>query len=272
MSKSINFKGSGGRMGLKISDIPLNDDSDNDEDLDENSSNGGDSYYGGSREGGDSDSDDEEEPSQNLKIDTGKIKPKIRIEEDNGDEDDDDGDDDDDDDEVIEKIDGDIEDVDVEGEELNIDQINDIENDLNEDDDEDEDEEEPEDFYLQKFNSEMNKNYIEDFHPECVSNNYAEVLNLSKVVRDIKNNIIDDLHKTIPFLTKYEKTKILGQRAKQINNGAKIFVKSSENIIDGYLIAIMELEQKRIPFIIRRPVPGGGCEYWKVADLENIAF
>ena len=127
-------------------------------------------------------------------------------------------------------------------------------------------------YCLQKFNSEMNKNYIEDFHPECVSNNYAEVLNLSKVVRDIKNNIIDDLHKTIPFLTKYEKTKILGQRAKQINNGAKIFVKSSENIIDGYLIAIMELEQKRIPFIIRRPVPGGGCEYWKVADLENIAF
>ena len=34
MSKSINYKGSGGRMGLKISDIPLNDDSDNDEDLD----------------------------------------------------------------------------------------------------------------------------------------------------------------------------------------------------------------------------------------------
>ena len=90
--------------------------------------------------------------------------------------------------------------------------------------------------------------------------------------KNILENIAKTPKKTIPFLTKYEKTKILGQRAKQINNGAKIFVKSSENIIDGYLIAIMELEQKRIPFIIRRPVPGGGCEYWKVADLENIAF
>jgi DNA-directed RNA polymerase I, II, and III subunit RPABC2 len=257
MNKSTNYNG---RMGLKISE-PLNDDSDNDED----SSNDGDSYYGGSREGNDS---DDEEPQQNLKVDTGMIKPKIIIDQDNIDEEDDD---DDDGDDVIEKIDGDMEDVDVEGEELNIDQINDIENDLNEDNDDD-DEDEPEDFYLQKFNSEMNKNYIVDYHPECVSNNYAEVLNLSKVVRDIKNNIIDDLHKTLPFLTKYEKTKILGQRAKQINNGAKIFVKSDENIIDGYLIAIMELEQKRIPFIIRRPVPGGACEYWKVADLENIAF
>ena len=265
MNKSTNYNG---RMGLKISDIPLNDDSDNDNDNDDDSSNDGDSYYGGSREGDDSD-DEEPEPQQNLKVDTGMIKPKIIIDQDNVDEEEDD----DEEDDVIEKIDGDMEDVDVEGEELNIDQINDIENDLNEDnDDDDDDEDEPEDFYLQKFNSEMNKNYIVDYHPECVSNNYSEVLNLSKVVRDIKNNIIDDLHKTLPFLTKYEKTKILGQRAKQINNGAKIFVKSDENIIDGYLIAIMELEQKRIPFIIRRPVPGGACEYWKVADLENIAF
>ena len=138
-----------------------------------------------------------------------------------------------------------------------------------EDDDEDEDED---DDYLQKFNEEINKNYIVDNHPECVNVNYDEIIAMAKVVRDDKNNIIDDLHRTIPYLTKYERARILGQRAKQINMGMPAFIKVPENVIDGYLVAEMELTQKRIPFIIKRPIPGGGCEYWKVADLELIAF
>jgi len=136
----------------------------------------------------------------------------------------------------------------------------------------DDDEDDEDDDYLQKFNEEINKNYIADNHPECVNVNYDEIIAMSKVVRDDKNNIIDDLHKTIPYLTKYEKARILGQRAKQINMGMPAFIKVPENVIDGYLVAEMELTQKRIPFIIKRPIPGGGCEYWKVSDLELIAF
>jgi DNA-directed RNA polymerase I, II, and III subunit RPABC2 len=93
-----------------------------------------------------------------------------------------------------------------------------------------------------------------------------------KVVRDKDGIIIDDLHKTIPYLTKYERARILGQRAKQINSGAIPFVKVPENVIDGYIIAEIELKQKKIPFIIRRPLPNGGSEYWKVHDLEDISF
>jgi DNA-directed RNA polymerase I, II, and III subunit RPABC2 len=136
-----------------------------------------------------------------------------------------------------------------------------------EDDDDDDDTQ-----YLQKFNSEINKNYIMEHHPECVINNYDEISSLTSVIRDKNNNIIDDLHRTLPYLTKYEKTRILGQRAKQIDSGATAFVKVPENVIDGYLIAVLELQQKRIPFIIRRPLPNGGSEYWNVKDLEHISF
>jgi DNA-directed RNA polymerase subunit K/omega len=139
-------------------------------------------------------------------------------------------------------------------------------------DSDDEDEDEMDESYLQKFNTSVNKNYIMDFHPECVISNYDEVVGLTKLVRDSENNIIDDLHKTLPYLTKYERARVLGQRAKQINAGAKVFVKVPENVIDGYLIAEQELAQKRIPFIIRRPTPGGGCEYWNLKDLELIQF
>jgi len=139
---------------------------------------------------------------------------------------------------------------------------------IDDDDDDDDDGEQ----YLQKFDQSVNENYIVNFHPESVLQNYDEILSMTKVVRNDDGIIIDKLHRTIPYLTKYEKARILGQRAKQINSGAYPFVKVPENVIDGYIIAEMELKQKRIPFIIRRPLPNGGSEYWKVQDLEDISF
>lgn len=139
-------------------------------------------------------------------------------------------------------------------------------------DDENEDEDEDGEMYLKKFDREINENYIVNNHPECAMQNYDEILAMTKVVRDTDNIIIDDLHKTNPFLTKYERARILGQRAKQIETGSTPFVKVPENIIDGYLIAEMELQQGRVPFIIRRPMPNGGSEYWKINDLENLTF
>jgi len=139
-------------------------------------------------------------------------------------------------------------------------------------DDDDDDDDEYEENYLQKFDNEINKNYITEFHPECLNHNSDEVMKLSKVVRDENNIIIDPLHKTLPYLTKYEKARILGQRAKQIETGSKPLVKIPENIIDSYVIAELELREKKIPFIIKRPIPGGAFEYWSIKDLENINF
>jgi DNA-directed RNA polymerase I, II, and III subunit RPABC2 len=144
--------------------------------------------------------------------------------------------------------------------------------DIDDEEDNDDDDDEDGEMYLQKFDQSVNDNYIVDFHPESVLQNYDEILSMSKVIRDTDGIIIDDLHKTIPYLTKYEKARILGQRSKQINAGAPSFVKVPENVIDGYIIAEMELKEKRIPFIIRRPLPNGGSEYWSLRDLEDISF
>jgi DNA-directed RNA polymerase subunit K/omega len=135
----------------------------------------------------------------------------------------------------------------------------------------DEDDDESED-YLQKFDAELNKNYIHEFHPECLNHNSEEVAMLATVVRDATGIIVDPLHRTLPFLTKYEKARVLGQRAKQIEVGATPFVAVPESIVDGYLIAEIELKEKKIPFIIKRPIPGGAFEYWHLSDLENINF
>ena len=62
----------------------------------------------------------------------------------------------------------------------------------------------------------------------------------------------------------------MGERAKQLNMGAKPLVEIGPEVIDGYLIALKEFQEKKIPFVIKRPMPNGGCEYWKFKDLEVI--
>lgn len=148
--------------------------------------------------------------------------------------------------------------------------------DVTESDDDDQDDEDNEDEnYLMKFDREIRKNYLVDFHPETLVNNYSEIQALVNITRDDRGVIIDEFHKTLPFLTKYEKTRVLGQRTKQINSGSNPYIDinrefNNKRVIDGNIIALKELELKRIPFIIRRPLPNGGSEYWRLQDLELI--
>ena len=145
-----------------------------------------------------------------------------------------------------------------------------FEEDNSDDDEDDPDEDRDSSEYFQKLSSNVRESYIETYHPESLSHNYDEIQTLSRVVRNSAGVIVDDLHRTIPIMTKYEKTRILGQRAKQLNEGAPAFIKMDSTVIDGYLIALKELEQKKTPFIIRRPLPNGGSEYWRIQDLEIL--
>uniref|UniRef100_A0A6C0D4N9 DNA-directed RNA polymerase n=1 Tax=viral metagenome TaxID=1070528 RepID=A0A6C0D4N9_9ZZZZ len=178
-------------------------------------------------------------------------------------------DDDDDDDEDDEK-DPDIDYAGIKSDaKLPFSEFGKLSDDEDEDDDDDDDDEDG-NAYLQKLDSSLQQQIISDFHPELKSHNNVEIDVLTRVVRDENGVIIDPLHKTLPFITRYEKARILGERAKQLNSGAKPLIEIEPSIIDGYLIALKEYEQKRIPFIIKRPLPNGGIEYWKFEDLEMI--
>jgi DNA-directed RNA polymerase I, II, and III subunit RPABC2 len=208
----------------------------------------------------DIDSDTENEPTA-TKITPAKIKP---AESDNESDTDEDLDNEDDDAENDEEDEDDVENEDNGAPETE-NQIFPHFDEIEDDDSEDEDEN-----YLQKFDEGIQKNIIADYHPEMISHNYSEIEALTRVVRDENGTIIDPLHRTLPFITRYEKARILGERAKQINSGAKPFVEVDINMIDGYVIALKEFEEKKIPFIVKRPLPSGGIEYWKFKDLEVL--
>ena len=113
---------------------------------------------------------------------------------------------------------------------------------------------------------------LKEKHPGITQSSYAEILTLTKVIRNDKGEIIDDLHKTYPFVTKYERAKIIGVRTKQLNHGADPFIEVPPDMIDGYSIALKEMEAKKLPFIISRPLPNGASEYWRLSDLEMVHF
>uniref|UniRef100_A0A6C0DT50 RNA polymerase Rpb6 n=1 Tax=viral metagenome TaxID=1070528 RepID=A0A6C0DT50_9ZZZZ len=71
-----------------------------------------------------------------------------------------------------------------------------------------------------------------------------------------------------PFLTQFERTKVLSFRSSQLAQGAKPFIEVADDITDVYTIARMELKAKKLPFIIKRPLPDGDYEYWRLTELE----
>jgi len=107
-----------------------------------------------------------------------------------------------------------------------------------------------------------------DQHPE-IWPDYEEAVLEKLIVRDAwpPNGDKDRSHTTYPFLTLYEKTKVLSLRASQLARGAPPFIDVPEYLTDVYEIAKSELEAKRLPYILKRPLPDGNYEYWRLADL-----
>lgn len=72
---------------------------------------------------------------------------------------------------------------------------------------------------------------------------------------------------TTPFMTKYERARVLGTRALQIAMGAPVMVEL-EGESDPLEIARKELKEQKIPIIIRRFLPDGSFEDWGIEELH----
>jgi len=71
---------------------------------------------------------------------------------------------------------------------------------------------------------------------------------------------------TTPFMTKYERARILGTRALQISMNAPVMVELAGET-DPLAIALKELKAEKIPIIVRRYLPDGSYEDWPVSEL-----
>jgi hypothetical protein len=104
------------------------------------------------------------------------------------------------------------------------------------------------------------------FHPETILD-YVEKITPMIPIQEVPPSEKDANHKSQPFLSVYEYTKILGFRANQLAQGAPPYIVRPEHITSVFEISKMELEQRMLPYIIKRPMPDGTFEYWRLNDL-----
>jgi DNA-directed RNA polymerase subunit K/omega len=110
------------------------------------------------------------------------------------------------------------------------------------------------------------------FHPEARIDTIESVsmdLILTNVPPSFTNadGQKDAKHQSAPFLTQFEKTKVLGFRTNQLSMGARPYIAVPEHVTDIREIAKLELEARRLPIIIKRPMPDGTFEKWRLSDL-----
>mmetsp|Transcript_9476 Transcript_9476/g.16587 ORF Transcript_9476/g.16587 Transcript_9476/m.16587 type:complete len:128 (+) Transcript_9476:76-459(+) len=77
---------------------------------------------------------------------------------------------------------------------------------------------------------------------------------------------VQEARKTTKYMTKYEKARVLGTRALQISMNAPVMVEIGDET-DPLRIAQKELQARKIPIVIRRYLPDGSHEDWRINEL-----
>ncbi|CAL4106283.1 unnamed protein product, partial [Meganyctiphanes norvegica] len=100
--------------------------------------------------------------------------------------------------------------------------------------------------------------------PDCHDDDgpQVDILNINEADQNVPT------HKriTTPYMTKYERARVLGTRALQISMCAPVMVEIDAES-DPLQIAQKELAARKIPIIIRRYLPDGSYEDWKIDEL-----
>ena len=122
------------------------------------------------------------------------------------------------------------------------------------------------------FNENLDDDLDIDIQGESLNQSVKRIddaINYSEKINNSKEIIVDENKRvTNPRMTKYEMVRIIGERTKQLVMGAKALVKNIDDL-EYSEIAVQELKNNMIPFKIKRPLPNGTTEIWKLEELTK---
>ena len=94
--------------------------------------------------------------------------------------------------------------------------------------------------------------------PKVVVQDYNDIFTDYDAARNTTRNV----------LNKFEKTSVLALRMEQLVRGAPPCVDAAAmGLATTREVALAELEQRKLPFVILRTLPNDVKEYWKLQDL-----
>ncbi|KAG0204206.1 DNA-directed RNA polymerases I II and III subunit RPABC2 [Mortierella sp. GBA30] len=129
------------------------------------------------------------------------------------------------------------------------------------------------DDYVDGYPMEPEEEDAEEMEPELMEDENGEAARKERV--DIGKQagfalppkaVAKEDRTTTPYMTKYERARILGARALQISMNAPVLV-DLEGETDSLNIAMKELNNKMIPLIVRRYLPDNTYEDWEVSEM-----
>ena len=120
-----------------------------------------------------------------------------------------------------------------------------------------------EDYDVNDFDED--ENFLEDDMDNENIEEEQKVISYDEII----NKKINKKKKTVPFLNKFEKARLLGVRIQQLSAGAqpKINTEGLNSIVE---VVNEELIQRKIPLIIKRNLPNGESEEWKLEEFEKV--
>ena len=109
-------------------------------------------------------------------------------------------------------------------------------------------------------------------------NRFAETLARPKVydnINKIYNDKIEDVSKLSlreRLLNPYEFDVAIGMRTAELSNSAPTFVSKGKLTINNNMelrkVAIEELMEGKLPYIIKRPFPNGSYKYLRISEMD----
>ena len=129
-------------------------------------------------------------------------------------------------------------------------------------------------YFLMKhidFNQKNDINHlIEDAYIMMNNKKRTQFENYHKITASLDKNKISK-----PIMSKYEFNQVISLRTNQLALGGKPFVNIQDFDIktnmDFRKIALDEMKQGKLPYIVKRQLPNGKNEYFKIKDLDLIA-
>ena len=103
-----------------------------------------------------------------------------------------------------------------------------------------------------------------------ITNKISPFDDASKVLANLDKSKVSKM-----IMTKYEFDQIISLRTMQLSHGSIAFVDVNNLIVKSNMelrqVALQELKEGKLPFIIKRPLPNNKYEHVRVKDLDLIA-
>lgn len=117
---------------------------------------------------------------------------------------------------------------------------------------------------IKEGNKELTEKELSNLDKDCQIIENREIIEIDPVhePQEIEVSGKGKIQMGPPTLTRFEKARIMGARALQLSMGAPPFIEIPSSSRTSLDIALVELEERAIPIVIRRRLPNG--------DYQNI--